>query len=99
MFYNTNFKDISFNLLNISDTLHLNYNIIFKKIYFYLDIITHSDISYNHYIKFTFFLLYISKYRQLACTVGTIGFLGCITRLKPQAKKSTFFCQKKQTKI
>ena len=40
MIYNTNFTDISLKLLNISDTLHLNYNIPFKKYFFDFNIIT-----------------------------------------------------------
>ena len=94
MIYNTNFSDISLKLLNITDTLHLNYNIPFKKYFFHLNIISHSDLSNNYYIN-----LNDTNYTYIINNITYPGYSKSITKIDKNNNKTIFHSEDHNLKI
>ena len=94
MLHNTNFKDVSLKLLNITDKLYLNYNIPFQKFYFYLNIITHSDTSHNYYIN-----LNNTNYTYIIDNIIYPNYSKSITKIDKNFNKSIFYSSNHNLKI
>ena len=94
MIYNTNFTDISLKLLNITDTLHLNYNIPFKKYFFDFNIITHSDLSNNYYIN-----LNHTNYTYIINNITYPGYSKHITKIDKNNNITVFHSEDHNLKI
>ena len=94
MIYNTNFTDISLKILNISDTLHLNFNNSFKKYFFDFNIITQSDLSNNYYIN-----LNHTNYTYIINNITYPGYSKPITKIDKNNDKTIFYSENHNLKI
>ena len=94
MLQNINFKDLSLQLLNITDTLYLNYNIPFNKFYFNIDIVSQSDTSNNYYIN-----LNNTNYTYIIDNIIYPNYSKSITKIDTNNNKSIFYSSNHNLKI
>ena len=94
MLQNINFKDLSLQLLNITDTLYLNYNISFNKFYFNIDIVSQSDTSNNYYIN-----LNNTNYTYIIDNIIYPNYSKSITKIDTNNNKSIFYSSNHNLKI
>ena len=94
MLQNINFKDFSLQLLNITDTLYLNYNIPFNKFYFNIDIVSQSDTSNNYYIN-----LNNTNYTYIIDNIIYPNYSKSITKIDTNNNKSIFYSSNHNLKI